>query len=120
MSKRSFRLKTESALGIVQLQRAQSDIGQQAIREIRGKARADFGKARMQKRDLRPVVFQFLWRSAQTFAGDLQCVGVFIEGDQTTLSAEALCDFVTVPAQPQGRVDIDPAALGIQKVDRFF
>src|SRR3954462_13817308 len=108
---RSFRLKTESALGIVQLQRAQPDIGQQPIREVRGKARADFGKARMQQRDLRPVVFQFLWRVRQTFAGDLQCVGVFIEGDQTTLSAEALCDFVTVSAQPQGRVDIDPAAL---------
>src|SRR5438270_2125670 len=56
---RSFRLKTESALGIVQLQRAQSDVGQQAVRKICGKARADFGKARMQKRDLRPVVFQF-------------------------------------------------------------
>src|SRR5216110_1221666 len=44
---RSFRLKTESASGIVQLQRTQSDVGQQAIREICGDPASDFVKARM-------------------------------------------------------------------------
>jgi hypothetical protein len=34
--------------------------------------------------------------------------------------AKASCDFQAVPAQTQGRVDINAAAPDCQKVDRFF
>jgi hypothetical protein len=64
----------------------------------------------MQERDLRPVVFQIGRRLAQTSLRDRLRRGVLIDPNQMTLSAEALCDFVRVPAQAQGRVDIGAAA----------
>ncbi len=59
-------------------------------------------------------------RRLQTFAGNLQRFGIFIEANQMTLCAQAFCDFEAVPAQTHGAVDIGAAAPDFQKVDRFF
>src|SRR5215813_15338869 len=53
---RPFRLKTESARGVVKLQAAHPDIGQQTVDGRWCLALGHFGKRPMQKRHLRPIL----------------------------------------------------------------
>ena len=114
---RSFRLKTESARRIGQLQRAQAYIRQQAIGAIHRNAPPQLSEAGVDERDLRR---QFLWNRRQPPPRDSQRLQVFIEANQTTLWAEAPCDCFAVAAQTHRGVDIGPAAPDIQKIGRFF
>src|SRR5580704_2229363 len=52
---RSFRLKTESARRIVQLQTAYSDVSQQSVRKSPVEPLSYFGERAMHQRDRRPV-----------------------------------------------------------------
>src|ERR1039458_4579631 len=52
---RSIRLKTKSARRIVQLQAADSDVGQDSVRKLRTEPLSDFGKRALHQRDLGPV-----------------------------------------------------------------
>jgi hypothetical protein len=56
----------------------------------------------------------------QSFPRPLERGYILIDPNQTTLCAEAFCDFVAVPAQAHRCVDIGPTAPNIQKIDRFF
>jgi hypothetical protein len=53
---RSFRLKTESAVGVVQLQTAYAQVSQHSVRSRRRHPLADLGKTAVQQRDARPVI----------------------------------------------------------------
>src|ERR1700757_3967328 len=52
---RSLRLKTESARGVVKLQTADPDVGQNAVDSFRLHAFRDFRERSMQQRDRRPI-----------------------------------------------------------------
>src|ERR1051326_6069953 len=101
----TLRLKTESPLGVAELQRAQPQVGQDAIARSGCQFR-DFAEAALPQLDLRPVVFF----RRQTLAGDCQRARILIEANQTTLSAEASCQCETVAARAHDRVDIVSAA----------
>src|SRR5271157_2155280 len=48
---RSFRLKTKSARGILELQTAHSDVGQNAVRKTLDEPLSGFGERALQQRD---------------------------------------------------------------------
>src|SRR5258708_33455486 len=85
----AFRLKTESALRIIQLHRAQSQISQQAVRTCGPHMLSDFCVRALKQRDDRTLCPGF----CKPFTGQLQRLRVFIEANQMTLWAEAPCDF---------------------------
>jgi hypothetical protein len=91
----------------------------QLLRESAG-LQGDIGKRCMHQLDPGPVALEAGRGMRQALASRLQRPWVLIEANQTTLWAEALCDSEAVPAQSQGGVDIRPAGLDRQKVDRFF
>src|SRR5690349_3186254 len=92
---RSFRLKTESARRIVQLQAADADVSQDSVHTRRLLPLPNLREGTLQERYLRPV----LGFSAQPFARDFERFRVLIEANQMSRCAEASCDFVTVPAK---------------------
>src|SRR5437764_9433402 len=102
---RSFRLKTESARRIVQLQAADSNVGQDSINTRRLLPLRNLREGTLQERNLRPI----LDRLRQLFARDSQRFRVLIEPNQMSRCAEAPCDFVTVPAKTHRGVAIGPA-----------
>jgi len=95
---RSFRLKAESARRFTQLQRAQADVGQHPVHAVRWHGAADGGKAAVQQGHLRPVRREFRGWTDEALARQFERVRVLIEGDQTTLCAQASCDFQAVSA----------------------
>src|SRR5258706_15372264 len=99
-----LRLKTESPFRILELHRAQSQVGQQTVGRF-GLAVRHLRKASLLQLDLRPVALKLRFRLQQTLTGDCQRARIFIEPNQTTLCAEAFCYFVAVSAQAHGRVD---------------
>src|SRR5271168_2768684 len=111
---RSIRLKTKSARRIVQLQAADSDVGQNSVNRRWLLPLRNLRKGPLQQRDLRPVV------SSQLLARNLQRCRILIEANQMSRCAEAFCDFVTVPAQADRGIQISSATLYFQKIDRFF
>src|SRR5581483_1447649 len=52
---RPFRLKTESARRVAQLQAAEADVGQDPVNRSRLGALRDFCEGSMEQRDLRPI-----------------------------------------------------------------
>src|SRR5581483_8589144 len=101
----SFRLKTESACCVVELQAAHSHIGQDAVYARWLLPAGDFREGAMQQRDRWPIcTFQ-----SQFLACDCQRCRILIEPNQMSRCAEAFCDFVTVPAKAHRGVDISPA-----------
>src|ERR1051326_8522799 len=116
---RRLRLKTESPAGIFKLERTHAQVGQNSIGRTLRPALAQFGKARLQQRYLWPFFF-LARRRLQSLPRPFQCARVFIEANQMTRWAEATCDCVAVAAQTQRGVDISPAALDPEKIDRFL
>src|SRR5205823_1652679 len=104
---RSFRLKTESALRICELQAAQAQISQNSVNRTDA---ANLSEARISQLDLRPIAGQLRRRLVEPLAGDLQRCRILIEANQTTRCAEATCNFETVPASAHGRIHIGPTA----------
>src|ERR1700719_1883166 len=90
---RSIRLKTESACGIVELQTAYADIGQDSVDARCLLSLRDFCEGSVQQRDLGKIF------SSQLLVRNLQRYRILIEANQMSRCAEAFCDFVTVPAQ---------------------
>ena len=74
----------------------------------------------MNERNLGHLAAKLDCESLQTPPRLSQRYRILIEANQTSLSAEAPCDFVGVAAKPEGRVDISAAAPHVQKMDRFF
>src|SRR5215469_212353 len=68
---RSFRLKTESARRIVQLQTAEAQIGKQAVDASRLQAFGNFCERSVQQRDFRPLCFLVVGR--RSFAAFATC-----------------------------------------------
>src|ERR1700756_2162540 len=102
---RSFRLKTESAHGVVELQAAHTDVGQDAVDCCCLLTLRNLCEGSMQQRDLRPIRAL----RCQLLACYLQRCRILIEPNQMSRCAEAFCDFVTVPAKAHRGVDIGPA-----------
>src|SRR5579872_1355724 len=97
---RPFRLKTESAGCVGDLQGADSQIGQQAVSARRPDSASHFGIRSVDQLDLRHLVAKFGCERVDTLARQLQRRRILIEANQTSLWAEALCDFVRMTAQP--------------------
>src|SRR3954471_24902084 len=95
---RSFRLKAESARRIPELQRADADVCQHPVHAVRWDGAGDLGKAAMQQGHLRPIRRNLRGRTAEVLARQFERAGILIEGNQTTLCAQASCDFQAVPA----------------------
>src|SRR5215813_11224023 len=114
---RPFRLKAESARCLAELQGAYAQVRQQPVSTSCRDMLGDLGVRAVQQSDLRSVITS---DPGQPLPRQFDRIGIFIEANQMTLWAEALCDFETVPAQTQGRVDIGAAAPDSQKIDRFF
>src|SRR5260370_13731732 len=89
---RAIRLKTESARGIVQLQAAHSDVGEDSVDPCCLLARRNLCEGSLQQRDLRPICAL----GCEFSARDFQRCWIFIEPNQMSPCAEAFCDFVTV------------------------
>src|SRR5215472_2573056 len=87
---RPFRPKTESACRIAELQRTHAQIGQQPVRAYRRDLAGDIGVRAVQERD--PWLLAYVHLD-EPLAGQLQRLRVFIEANQMTLWAKALCDF---------------------------
>src|SRR5271157_58744 len=109
---RSVRLKTESARRVVQLQAADSEVGENAV----GPQPSDLsqpGKGTLPQLNQRPIrLFKFGFaevRRPKSDARSLQRRRILIEPNQMSRCAEAFCDFVTVPAKAHRGVDIGPA-----------
>src|SRR5690348_8138770 len=117
---RPFRLKTESACCVGELHGADSQIGQQTVCARRLDSLPDLGIRIVDQLDLRRLASEFGCETVETLARQLQRRRILIEANQTSLWAEATCDFVRVAAKPEGRVDIGAAAPHVQKMDRFF
>src|SRR6266496_3022988 len=115
----SFRLKTESALRVFELHRAQSKVRQHSVRRSLRHPLAQFRIRTVQQGHRGPVRPEFRRRLTQTLACQLQRLRILIEANQMTLCAEAFCDFETVSAQAEGRIDIGSATLDGQKIDRL-
>src|SRR5205807_10393338 len=86
---RPFRLKTESARRITKLQRAHAQVSQDSIRACGWNQSFQLCIRAMQQGDVRV----FGCGRKQPFTGQLQRLRVLIEAKQTTLWAEATCDF---------------------------
>src|SRR5579862_4361771 len=102
---RSFRLKTESARRVSQLQTAHPYVSQQTVDAGWSLAFGYFGERATQQRHGWPI----LTLRGQPFARDGERCRVLIEPNQMSRCAEAFCDFVTVPAKAHRGVDIGPA-----------
>src|SRR6266487_3889512 len=98
---RSIRLKAESARRIVELQAAYADVGQDPVHAARLLPFRNFRERAVQQRYFRPV---WLMR-CELFARDRERCRIFIEANQMSRCAEAVCDFVTVPAEAHRGVD---------------
>src|SRR5579864_8113072 len=90
---RSFRLKTESACCVGKLQGADSQIGQQAVCAPSLDSLADCGVGGVDQLDLRHLAAKFGREIVQAPARQLERRGVLIEANQTSLWAEAPCEF---------------------------
>src|SRR5690242_2322637 len=117
---RPFRLKTESACCVGELHGADSQVGQQTVCARRFDALPDLGIRIVDQLDARRRGSKLSRQTIETLPRQLQRRRILIEANQTSLWAEALCDFVRVAAKSEGRVDIAAAALHVQKMDRFF
>src|SRR5450631_3715284 len=116
---RSIRLKAKSARRIVQLQAADSDVGQNSIDGRCLYTLRNLCERSMQQRDLWPVGCRLSASGFRIYlspkagsrkpeARNLQRCRIFIEANQMSRCAEAFCDFVTVSAQAHRGVDIGP------------
>src|SRR5579864_7138446 len=105
--KRPFRLKTESARGIVQLQAADAEVGEYAVRR-QSSVVNQTREGTIQQGDLWPVLANSRRPRTddQFFPCDFQRSRALIEPNQMSRCAEAFCDFVTVPAKAHRGVDI--------------
>src|SRR5215471_6040015 len=83
---RSFRLKTESAQRVSELQRAHTQIRQKPVGACRRDVLFQIGVGAMQQRDSRLLILARDEPPARCF----QRLGVLIEANQMTLWAEAL------------------------------
>src|SRR5260370_42038324 len=83
------RLKTESAFRIIQLHRAQSQVGQQTVRTRGPYMLSDFSVRALKQCDDRTLCPGFL----KPLTGQLHRSRAFIEANQMPLWAEAPCDF---------------------------
>src|SRR3954469_13830447 len=90
---RPFRLKAESARRVAQLQRAHSDVGEYPVHACRRGHFPDLGEAAMQQDHLWPVARVSCRRTGQRLARQFERSRVLIEANQTTLCAQASCDF---------------------------
>src|SRR5581483_9380860 len=117
---RPFRLKTESACCVGELHGADSQIGKQTVRARLPDSLPDFDIRTVDQLDLWSFTPKFGCETIETLPRQLQRRRILIEANQTSLWAEAPCDFVRVAAKPEGRVDIGAVAPHVQKMDRFF
>ena len=93
-----FRLKTESSRCVLQLHGADAQVGKQSVRGCRRHMLGHLGERSVYQLNLRPVTRQFRRRFCQPLARPFQRCRVFIEANQTTLCAEMLCDFESMPS----------------------
>ncbi len=87
---RPFRLKTESARRVSELQRTYAQVRQQSVGRSRRDMLGDLGVRAVQQRDLWAVITS---DPRKPLPRQFDRVGIFIEANQMTLWAEALCDF---------------------------
>src|SRR6266481_5859064 len=87
---RPFRLKTESARCVAELQRTYAQVRPPPVSAGRRDMLGDLGVRAVQQRNLRPVITS---DPRQLLPRQFDRVGIFIEANQMTLWAEALCDF---------------------------
>src|SRR5579859_3901382 len=87
---RPFRLKTESARCVAELQRTYAQVRQQPVSSGWRDMLGDLGVRAVQQGDLRPVITS---DPRKSLPRQFDRVGIFIEANQMTLWAEAPCDF---------------------------
>jgi hypothetical protein len=114
------RHKTESSARFVELQAADAEVGQNAVKRTRLNMTADGTERLADKLGIRRSIAEFGCDLIEAGFGKLQCLGIAIKADQLSLWPEAADDLCRMPCQAECAVCNDASSAYIEKLNRIL
>jgi len=108
---RTFCPKTEAARWVIELNRADSEVGEHAVEGVRSEVLTGFGEGRLHDLQSRHLGAKFASELFETLFGDLDGCGVTIEDGQATFRTKPSRDGDAVSGEPECHVGVGAASL---------